>query len=281
MQDYDICILAVAGDASVANKLADSIHKYRLPSGTVLPDNTLDFKRVFVDVSEKPFDEEARAVLDHSRYLVMLCSPETKTSPFILERLSYFRETGKGECIIPVIARGEPADSFPESFFEKKTVRKILPDMSVVERVETIEPIASDLRADTRSRWKEVLSYETVRIVAEVLGLHPDDLEQRHRMRRRKAAITLVSVIASVCIAAAGIFAYLGHVAKTEGEIAEQQAELCVDIAERTMNELPEAFGDDPQALVYIEQAVEKAKQSLEDIGLDTFVDDGKTVTGG
>ena len=141
--------------------------------------------------------------------------------------------------------------------------------MTVVERTETIEPVASDLRADTPARWREVLSYETVRIIASVLGLHPDDLEQRHRMRRRKAIITLVSVIASVCICAAGIFTYLGHIARTEGRIAEEQAELCVEIAERTITELPQAFSDEPGALVYINEAVGKAEESLRDIGLD------------
>ena len=238
MRNFDICIIAVAGDASVANKLADSIRKYRLPSGVVLPDSGLDYRRVYVDVSGRELDDDTRDVLDNSRFLAVLCSPETKASPFILERLEYFRKIGKDNNIIVVIVRGEPIDSFPESFIEKKTVQKILPDMTVVERVETIEPVASDLRAETRSRWREALSYETVRIIASILGLHPDALEQRHRMRRRKAIIMLVSVIAAVCLGAAGIFAYLGHVARTEGEIADQQAKLCREIAERTMNEL-------------------------------------------
>ena len=280
MQNYDIYILAVAGDASVANKLAESIRRYRLPSGTVLPDSGLDYRRVYVDVSDKGLDNDGRAVLDHSRCLAVLCSPETRTSRFILERLDYFRETGKDDNIIAVIVRGEPADSFPESFIEQKTVRKILPDMSVVERVETIEPVASDLRAETRSRWKEALNYETVRIVASILGLHPDDLEQRHRMRRRKTVISLVSVIAAVCLGAAGIFAYLGHIARTEGEIADQQARLCVEIAERTMNELPAAFADEPQALIYIQQAVDNAVSSLEELELDAPSDEEAAVTG-
>ncbi len=281
MRDYDICILAVAGDASVANKLAESIRRYRLPSGTVLPDSGLDYRRVYVEVSGRDFDDEAREILDHSRFLAVLCSPETRKSSFVLDRLAYFRETGKDDNIIAVIVRGEPADSFPESFIEKKTVQKILPDMTVVERVETIEPVASDLRAETRQRWKEALSYETVRIIASVLGLHPDDLEQRHRMRRRKAVVTLVSVIAAVCLGAAAIFAYLGHVARVEGDIAEQQAELCIEIAERTMNELPAAFSDDPQALIYIQQAVDNARDSLEELGLDVPSDDSVAVTGG
>ena len=281
MRNFDICIIAVAGDASVANKLADSIRKYRLPSGVVLPDSGLDYRRVYVDVSGRELDDDTRDVLDNSRFLAVLCSPETKASPFILERLEYFRKIGKDNNIIVVIVRGEPIDSFPEYYIKKKTVQKILPDMTVVERVETIEPVASDLRAETRSRWREALSYETVRIIASILGLHPDALEQRHRMRRRKAIIMLVSVIAAVCLGAAGIFAYLGHVARTEGEIADQQAKLCREIAERTMNELPAAFADEPQALVYIQQAVDNARSSLEERGLDDTAESGQPVTGG
>ena len=280
MKDYDIVILAVAGDASVANSLADSIRRYRLPSGTVLPDRSLNYRRIYVDVAGRPMDDEARAVLDNSRYMAVLCSPETRTDPFVLERLDYFRKIGKDDNIIAVLVRGEPADSFPESFIEKKLVRKILPDMTVIERIETIEPVASDLRADTPARWKEVLSYETVRIIASVLGLHPDDLEQRHRMRRRRTAALFVSVIAGISLAAAGIFAYLGHVARTEGEIADQQAELCVEIAERTINELPAAFADEPQALEYIDEAIANAENALRELGLDARTGD-QPVTGG
>lgn len=281
MQNYDICILAAAGDASAANKLAESIRRYKLPSGTVIPDSSLDYRRVYVEVTAGDFNDEAREILDNSRYLAVLCSPETRTDSFVLECLTYFREIGKDNNIIAVIVRGEPAESFPDSFIEKKTVRKILPDMTVVERIETIEPVASDLRAETRSRWKEALSYETVRIIASILGLHPDDLEQRHRMRHRKAVITLVSVIAAVCLGAAGIFAYLGYVAHTEGEIADQQAKLFVDIAERTMNELPAAFEDEPRAQIYIQQAVDNARSSLEELGLDAPSDESADVSGG
>ncbi|MBQ6583254.1 MAG: hypothetical protein IJH77_05455 [Mogibacterium sp.] len=281
MQTFDICILAVPGDASAAHKLAHSIRRYRLPSGTVLPDPKLDYRRVRVEIPDKPLDEGVRGMLDSTRCLAVLCSPETKNHPYILDRLAYFRESGEKKPVIAVIVRGEPADAFPESFIEKIVVRKILPDMTVIERVETIEPVASDLRADSPSRWKEMLSYETIRIVASILGLHPDDLQQRHRARRRRTIVMIVSMIATVCFAAAVIFTYLGHVAREEGEIAEQQAALCVEIAERTMNELPAAFADDPQALEYIERAVEQARGSLEELGLDETLQDGQTVTEG
>ena len=187
--------------------------------------------------------------------------------------VAWFRQIRNNENIVAVIAKGEPVDSFPESFIEKKTVRRILPDMSVVERVETIEPIASDLRANTPAQWRRMLHYETVRIIASVLGLHPDALEQRHRQRRKRTLITALSVVGAVCLVAAGIFLRLGYIAKTEGDIAAEQTRLSVEIAQRTMVELPESFAGEEQALDYIDEAIENARSSLDEIGLGSLLE--------
>ena len=165
-------------------------------------------------------------------------------------------------------------DSFPESFIEKKTVQRIMPDMSVVEKTETIEPVAADLRASTPARWKEVLRYETVRIIASVLGLHPDALEQRHRQRRKKAILIALTIAGTVCLTAAAIFIRLGYIAKLEGDIAKEQARLSTEIAMRTINDLPASFEGDEIALEYVEEAVIKAKSELEALGF-TEADDG------
>ncbi len=264
---YDICILFVKHDAELAEKLADSIRRYRLPRGLKLPEER-DYRRILLEPAEVPLDDEGRQRLRDSRYLALLCSPETKNDPGVLERLRYFRHTHGREQIIAIIAEGEPIDSFPESFIEKKKVQHIMPDLSVVERIETIEPVAADLRANNRRRWREVLRYETVRITASVLGLHPDALEQRHRSRRRKAIAAALTVIGTASLVAAGIFLRLGFIAKTEGDIAEQQTQLSLAIAKRTMEELPAAFADEPEALRYIDEAVGNARTDLEELGL-------------
>ena len=93
MQEYDICILAETVDASVANKLADSIRSYRLPSGVGLTEAGPDYRRLYIDVSGTPLDDNARSILDHSRYLAVLCSPETRNSSAVCDRLAYFRES--------------------------------------------------------------------------------------------------------------------------------------------------------------------------------------------
>ncbi|MBQ6621818.1 MAG: hypothetical protein IJH75_03195 [Mogibacterium sp.] len=273
MEEYDICIIAVREDAEAAQKLADSLRSYRLPSGTVLPDASLSHRRIFVDAVDAPFDDEIAGRFDRTRCLVVMCSPETKTDEAVNARLDYFRARKGPDHIIAVLLRGEPMDAFPGSFIEKKTVQRILPDMTVVEREERIEPVASDLRGDTPARRKEMLNYETVRIVASVLGLHPDALEQRHRRRRRRAITALVTVIVSICLGATGLFLYLGHVARTEGEIAEKQTQLTVEIARRTMEELPAAFEGDEQALYYIGETIDKTREALEELGLTELLE--------
>ncbi|MBR0352691.1 MAG: hypothetical protein IJH53_05755 [Oscillospiraceae bacterium] len=274
MYTYDICILAIGHDAEKAEILAGSLRKYRLPAGTVLPDPSLNYKRILLDTENALLDDAGRERLEACRWLALLCSPGTKDDPVILEKLNYFRQIHGKESVIPIIADAEPVDSFPEGFIEQKTVRRIMPDMSVIEKTETIEPVAADLRASTPARQKEVLRYETVRITASILGLHPDALEQRHRQRRKRALTIALSIAGVICLTAAAIFIRLGLIAKAEGDIAKEQTRLSTEIAMRTIKELPATFEGDEIALEYINEAVENAKADLAEYGLDELLVD-------
>lgn len=276
-EQYDIYYLSPAADAAEARTLADSIRRYRLPARVKLPDPALDYRRTVLDLEGAPMDEALTARLDQSRALVLFCSPDTKNDPLILRKLEHFRAVHGQEKIVAVMVRGEPIDAFPDSFIEKKLVRHIMPDMSVVERVDTIEPVAADLRGNTKKRRRELLRYETVRITASMLGLHPDDLEQRHRARRRRAIGAALSAVGAACLTAAGIFLRLGWIARTEGNIAAEQTALSVRIAQRTMDELPAAFADEPDALAYIEEAAQNARADLEALGLGELLDGAET----
>ena len=271
--ELGICIVSVPGDAQTAQKLADSLRRYRLPRGVTAPSGALDYRAIALDCGAEPMDEAVRQRLDSSGSLVVLCSPETKNSLPILDRLNYYRDRFPQRDITAVLVKDEPADSFPEFFFQKKTVSRILPDKTVVEREETIEPIAADLRADSPRRWREVLRYETVRIVASLLGLHPDDLERRHLARRRRAVAAALIMVGAVCLTAAGIFLRLGFIAKNEGDIAREQTRLSVAIARRTMEELPASFAGDPEAMAYVDEAVSNARAALEELGLDEMLE--------
>ena len=269
MENYDICIISTPEDAKIARTLADSIRSYRLPRGVRLPNPDQDYRNIYLDSTGSDFDDSVKLLLDHTRYLVVICSPEAKTSEAIKCRLTYFRHFRKTEDIVAVIVRGEPADSFPESFIERKVVQHILPDMRVVEREETIEPVAADLRGDTPARRKQLLRYETVRITASVLGLHPDELEQRQHRRRSRAIVTAVAAAGCVLLAISALFLRLGLIARNEGRIAEAQTAKSVEVAQRLTRELPALFADDPQALGYVQEAIDKAQEVLSRIAAE------------
>ncbi len=277
MPQYDICVISAPGDAGIAERLANSLRKYRPPKVAAGGDYA---RRIVVDASGSPVDDAVRALLDDSRFLVVLCSPEAKSHPGILDRLAYFRVNHDSEHIAAVLVEGEPVDSFPENFSEEKLVRHIMPDMSIVERMEKIEPIAADLRGSTPALRRHALRYETVRITASVLGIHPDVLEQRHRARRKRAAAILLAVIGSASLVAAGIFIRLGLIAKAEGDIAREQTQLSAQIAARTMEELPRLFADDEIALEYVDEAVESARSALEELGLGDLLDEAQSEGG-
>ncbi len=268
----DICILCASGDSGEARTLEGSLASYRLPGG--LKQNELpDYRRIVIETDRESLNEQSRGVLAGSRWLLVLCSPLSRSSGPVSEKLTYFRTLHGGDHIIAVLLSGEPGEVMPEGFIEQRLVRQILPDMTVIERVEQIEPVAADLRADTPGRRRRLLRYETTRIVASVLGLHPDALEQRHQTRARRRALLTVAAAAAVCLTAAGLFTRLGLIAAREGSIARQQTAQAVRVAERTMYELPERFAGEDQALAYIEEAVSAARSSLAELGLDDLLD--------
>ena len=278
---YDICILSLKNDAAVAELLADSIRSYKLPSRLSLPESGLSYRRVLVDDQEAAFDENARDRLENSRFLALLCSPGTRENPDVMSKLTCFREAHNGEGIIPVMIEGEPIHIFPASFYQQRVVKQILPDMTVTERVDIIEPVAADLRAADPSRRKQMRRYETVRIVALMLGLRPDDLQQRQRQRRKRALTAAVAIVAAVSLAAAGIFLRLGLIARNEGIIAEKQTRLSVEIARRTMEELPAEFAGDDLALAFVNEATENARVKLEQLELGELLALAEAENGG
>ena len=267
---HDICFLSVPEDEAAARLLAESIGHYRLPRRVEQLDASLDYRKTIMESSGHMPEGAVRDILTGSRCLVIICSPRTKPSEAVNACIVCFRESHESGTVIAVLTEGEPVDAFPENFIEKKLVRHILPNGHIVEREETIEPIASDLRGDTPAKKRANLRYETVRIVASCLNLHPDALEQRHRRRRNRLITVIAAGICAVLLAAAGIFLRLGLIAYNEAEIARQQAALSVAAADRIVTELPEMFSDDEKALGYIQDSIEAASAELSEIRAGT-----------
>ena len=256
MTPYDVYICGAEAESESASSLARKLRAYRIPRKAAAPSSLASYKRVLVDTEGLPLLDEDRASLEKCRHFIVMCSPESRASAAVMDKLACFEaEHGKTE-VIAVLCSGEPADAFPPSFIERRVVPHMLPDGSVEEREETIEPVASDLRGRTKSEKRRLLRYETVRIVATIMGIAPDALERRHNRRARRRATVIASILCAVLAATGTAFAYYGTMAAREGRIAAMQAEQSQSAVKRIMEDVPALFENDNDALALVREGI-------------------------
>lgn len=263
MYEYDVYICAAHSDEALALRLAESIKRYKLPGKTTPAANGLGYSNIYIDTAERDFDDEAALLLDKSRCFLLLCSPRSQHCEPIVSRLNYFEAARGKEYIIAVLIEGEPLDAFPDNFIEQKLVERMRADGSIVQELQTVEPVAADLRGQSNRHFKQLLRYETVRIVATLLELKPDELEKRHQKRLKRRVTVLASAGIAILLVIAAIIGYFALQARREGDVASSQTNLSLALADRLMTELPEAFSDYPEVKLYIYDALLDSITSL------------------
>jgi hypothetical protein len=255
---HDFLLTAAADQADInqAKRLAAALLVYRVPKD-VDPSTLSGYHNYLEDFDELPVsDNRVQQKLDNCRCMVLICSEQTKNNNAIQQRLEYFAMTGRRAAIIPVLVAGESKDSIPQFFSTRRTVQRILADGSTETITEIVKPVASDLRGKSNSEQKQMLAYETVRIVAALAGLHPDDLERRHERRRRQRFAALVLSIGGVSVAAVVIFLILGFSAYNEGNIAQLQTEASAKTITRIIDDLPAQAGEVPGATAVVDASI-------------------------
>ena len=144
--------------------------------------------RVFRDQEELPLSSDLgndiHVALEHSEWLIVICSPRLLQSRWCLEEIQYFISLGKQDHILTVLVEGEPSESFPEVLCYREIDGVRIPK----------EPLAADVRSDTIEGSLKILKTEKLRILAPMLDVRFDDLRQRARARRRRIIAGFVSV---------------------------------------------------------------------------------------
>lgn len=163
-----------------------------LERGKLIDENTGKKRsiHIFRDQSELPtsdnLEQEIREALENSRFLIILCSPETKKSEYCLEEVRYFRALhgNTNVHILPVLLEGEPEEVFPEELMFSE--REIVDDEGNVRIIrEEIEPLAADVRSDNVfGMLKKLYATEYMRLKAPIMGVPYDKLYKR-KLRQR------------------------------------------------------------------------------------------------
>lgn len=203
-------------DEEIAKKLHTYIENYSIPGQIRRATGKKKMGRVFRDQEELPLSNDLgndiRTALDHSEWLIAICSPRYLESRWCMAELEYFISLGRKDHILVILVEGEPQDSFPQQL-----------RYSLVDGVwKEVEPLAGDVRAATLSESLKKLKSEKLRVLAPMLGVNFDQLRQRARKRRRR-------IIAGAAAAGFAVMAgFLAYALVKNGQVTDQR-DLAMD----------------------------------------------------
>jgi tetratricopeptide (TPR) repeat protein len=194
-------------DAAVGRWLHRRLEGYRLPRRLVGSEGERGpvparLTPIFRDREELPaagdLSERVRAALADSQALIVVCSPNAASSPWVAKEIETFRALHPDRPVLAAIAEGEPAECFA-------------PALTAGGRV---EPLAADFRPGRDGRRLGIL-----KLVAGLSGVGLDALVQRDAQRRLRR----VTYVTAAALAAVLIMAVLTAFAFRERREAEGQ----------------------------------------------------------
>lgn len=251
-------------DLHIAKKLHKGLETYKVPRAAIQKSGKKSIRRVFRDQEELPIGSDLgdniETALTESEYLIVVCSPRTPESAWVRKEIETFIKLHDREHVLAVLIEGEPDQSFPA---------ELLTD----DEGNPVEPLAADVRGESRHEINRKLKTEIVRLAAPLLGCSYDDLRQRHRERKMKRA---AAALAAVTVAAIlfGIYsAYNAAMIRQnyEGKLRNQSkylADTSLDLLEAgdrraavlvALEALPDEEGDKP----YVAEAQYALSQAL------------------
>jgi hypothetical protein len=225
-----ICYQHGGEDERLAVRLQRGLERYRIPAH-LAPDTSAHRSRQFT-ISRDKTDLDSHAILEtglrsrveSSRFLIVICSPRSASSPYVADEVRWFVENGRENDIIPLIIEGAPVPA----------------DKTEEERYPPTLPLRI-LGIDAREGGED----ETlIKVVARLQRVEYAFLYQRHLRARRRSMIKALALAASV-LAVVGGLAFWVLSAERQAVAERNQAEVLVEFLARDLSE--DAFTYIPQ----------------------------------
>ena len=192
-----------AVDSAVAAEIQHRLEHFRIPRAIQKATGVRKISRIFRDKAElaitSDINEDILNALEHSAFLIVICSTHTAESLWVQREIEIFLRTHTRRQVLTVLVDGEPIDVIPQTLcWQEETVT----DADGTERVQRVpvEPLSCDYRASRRQAHRE----ELPRLAAALIGCPYDALRQRQRqyqMRRLaagfSAALLLLAALAA------------------------------------------------------------------------------------
>lgn len=218
-------------DARQARAIHHFLENYKIPkhlvgkqtSSGVVPRR---LRPIFKDREELPsasdLSELVNQALEASRFLIVICSPNSATSKWVNEEVLNFKKLGRASRILCIIVDGEPnATDLPgraaeECFCEALRFR-IDDDLKLTHK--RAEPVAADARRNRDGR-----RLARLKLVAGMLGIGLDELRQRD-MQQRNRRMAVISTVLAMGMALTLVLAWAAFIARDDAERRRGQAE--------------------------------------------------------
>ena len=179
-------------DEKIATWLRERLVNYNIPVSVQKEYNApKKLRPIFLyqtDLAGNVLNESLRAELQDSHYLIVICSPSGAQSEYVNREVKHFIETGRAECIIPVIVDGTPHAGNPSE--------ECFPPALLALAGEN-ELRGVDLR-DSKTKYGSKQG-AVANIVASMLGVRFDILWNLYK-RKRKRKTLLWSLLLLVLI---------------------------------------------------------------------------------
>lgn len=238
--DAFVCYKHGPVDSAAAISLQRQLEQFRGPWDVT--QKRRPFERVFVDEGElsscADFGQQIREALKNSGWLIVICSPDTPTSPWVELEIETFLEYHDSSRILAVLTGGDPSVSFPARLLGTDGAGQVL---AADARGDCAEEVIKKLRGDA-----------LLRIAAPMMGTTFDTLKQRQKvyLMQRVAAVT------GGFLVLAALFA--GY-AMNRARVIADQADQIADQADRIQAEYQTALENESRFLT------EQAKKRLAD----------------
>lgn len=196
-------------DEVMAARLHHALETFKIPRDLSL---SIDKKLhpIFRDTTEltahHSLSEKIRDAVNHSRFLIVLCSPAAKLSIWVNEEIRLFRKLHGENSILCALLEGVPETSFPPALLQGGR-----------------EPLAANL-----SGGRAGFRLGATQLAASMLGVGLDALIQRETKRRRVRA-RLLTTGSMVFAALMGGMAWTAETARDAAEISRTEAEKMVE----------------------------------------------------
>ena len=175
--------------------LQKRLESYRLPSvirsgQPGLPEYIRPVFRDKTDLGAGILKEELARELENSKFLIVICSPNSTKSEWINKEVSGFVEAGRSSFIIPFIVDGIPNSGNPENECFPKALQELPPES---------ELLGININEIGREQ-------AFIKVVARILDVKFDLLWDRHRRRLRRRKSVAWALFSLLLLA--GLFAY-------------------------------------------------------------------------